>query len=101
MDENFESKIYDELVRIRRLLTILTQDKLASFNEKIEKTYLTTEQRKQMYDLFDGDNSYKTIADTVKVSPQAVSKFAIQLEKAGLLEYITINDRSKNPKRIF
>ena len=101
MDDNFESKIYDELVRIRRLLTVLSQDKLMSFNETIEKTYLTTDPRKQMYDLFDGDNSLKMIAETVKVSPQAVGKFAIQLEKAGLLEYITINDRSKNPKRIF
>lgn len=101
MDNSIEKQILDELIQVRKLLTILSQDKLQSFNENIEKTYLTTDQRRQMYDMFDGDNSYKAIADTVKVSSEAVRKFAIQLEKVGLIELISLNGKAKNPKRIF
>lgn len=101
MDNIDARKILDELVQVRKLLTILSQDKLQSFNEDIERKYLTTDQRHQMYALFDGDNSYKTIAETVKVSSEAVRLFAVQLEQAGLVEMIEINAKSKNPKRIF
>ncbi len=101
MDDIYAKQILDELSQIRRLLTILSQDKLQSFNESIEKKYLTTEQRRQMYDMFDGENSYKTIADTVKISSEGVRKFAIQLEQVGLVEFVAINGKAKNPKRIF
>lgn len=101
MDDINAKKIIDELVQIRRLLTILSQDKLQSFNENIEKKYLTTDQRRQMYELFDGENSYKAIADIVKISPEGVRKFAVQLEQAGLVDFIFVNGKSKNPMRIF
>lgn len=101
MEDYITKQILDELTQIRKLLTILSQDKLQSFNENIEKTYLTTDQRRQMYDMFDGDNSYKVIADTVKVSSEAVRKFAIQLEKVGLIEFVALNCKAKNAKRIF
>jgi predicted ArsR family transcriptional regulator len=101
MDDKLSKQILDELVQIRKLLTILSQDKLQSFNENIETTYLTTDQRKIMYDMFNGDNSYKVIADTIKVSSEAVRKFAIQLEKVGLIEHVTSVSKTKNPKRIF
>ena len=99
---NIEAQqILGELVQIRKLLTILSQDKLQSFNEDIERKYLTTDQRRQMYALFDGENPYKAIAESVKVSSEAVRLFAVQLEQAGLVEMIEINAKSKNPKRIF
>jgi hypothetical protein len=100
MDDNIANQILGELVQVRKLLTILSQDKLLNFNENIERTYLTTDQRKQMYDMFDGENSYKTIADTVKVSSEAVRKFAIQLEKVGVVEFVE-KAKSRNPKRVF
>lgn len=101
MDDVYAKQILDELSQIRKLLTILSQDKLQSFNESIEKKYLTTEQRRQMYEMFDGENSYKTIADAVKFSSEGVRKFAVQLEQVGLVELVAINGKSKNPKRIF
>ena len=101
MDNVYTERILDELSQIRKLLTILSQDKLQSFNENIENKYLTTEQRRQMYDMFDGENSYKAIADAVKLSLEGVRKFAVQLEQVGLVEFVTINGKSKNPKRIF
>jgi predicted transcriptional regulator len=101
MDDYIAKQILDELTQVRKLLTILSQDKLQSFNENIERTYLTTDQRRQMYDMFDGENPYKVIADTVKVSSEAVRKFAVQLEKVGLIEFVELNGKAKNPKRVF
>lgn len=101
MDDYIAKQILDELTHVRKLLIVLSQDKLQSFNENIERTYLTTDERRQMYDMFDGENPYKVIADTVKVSSEAVRKFAIQLEKVGLIEFVELNGKAKNPKRVF
>ena len=67
MNDYMEQQILNELIQIRKMLTILSQDKLESFNDSINKRFLTTEQRRQMYELFDGENSYKTIADAVNI----------------------------------
>lgn len=100
MEDFYTQQILNELSQIRRLLTILSQDKLESFMEDVNKKYLTTEQRRQMYELFDGENSYKTIADAVKISSEGVRKFAVQLEQAGLVELVQ-SGKTKNPKRVF
>lgn len=100
MDDLYVQKILNELTQIRRLLAVLSQDKLESFTESINKKYLTTDQRRQMYELFDGENSYKTIADAVNLSSEGVRKFAVQLEQAGLVELVS-NGKTKNPKRVF
>lgn len=100
MDDLYAQKILNELTQIRRLLAVLSQDKLESFTESINKKYLTTDQRRQMYELFDGENSYKTIADAVNLSSEGVRKFAVQLEQAGLVELVS-NGKTKNPKRVF
>lgn len=98
MDTN--EKILQELIAIRKMLTILSQDKLADFNEQIRSRYLTTEQRQKMYDQFDGTKSLKEIGDEVGTSSEAVRLFAVSLEKAGLIEYV-VSAKSKFPKRLF
>ena len=98
MDNKINEQILEEL--IRKLLTILSQDKLADFNEQIKNRYLTTEQRKKMYDLFDGTKSLKEIGEEVNTSSEAVRLFAVSLEKAGLIEYVS-NTKAKCPKRLF
>lgn len=100
MDDFMAQQILNELTQIRKMLTIMSQDKLESFNDGINKRFLTTEQRRQMYELFDGENSYKTIADTVSISSEGVRKFAVQLEQAGLVEFVLVG-KTKNPKRVF
>ena len=99
MDKN--EQILEELRAIRKLLTIFAQDKVDAFNEKIRVKYLTTTQRQQMYDLFDGTNSQKEIASNVGVSTEGVRQFVVALEQAGLVEQVAINAKQKNPKRIF
>ena len=100
MEDYLAQQILDELTQIRKMLTIMSQDKLDSFNESINKRFLTTDQRRQMYELFDGENSYKAIADAVKFSSEGVRKFAVQLEQAGLVELVPAG-KTKNPKRVF
>ena len=100
MEDYLVQQILDELTQIRKMLTIISQDKLDSFNESIDKRFLTTDQRRQMYELFDGENSYKVIADAVNFSSEGVRKFAVQLEQAGLVELVPAG-KTKNPKRVF
>ena len=101
MSEAIDGRILEELVQIRKLLTVLSQDKLKEFNNYIESEYLTTNQRKQMYELMDGDKSNADIAKIVHVTTEAVRLFVVQLEKAGLIEFVEINGRQKNAKRLF
>ncbi len=100
MEDTFTEQILNELKQIRRFLTVLSQDKLENFNGEIQSKYLTTPQRHQMYDMFDGVNTYQTIADTVKYSKEAVRLFAVQLERAGIVEIIS-NGQNKYPKKLF
>jgi len=95
-----QDRVLEELVEIRKLLTILSQDKLSAFQESIRSRFLTTPQRQLMYDLFDGTKSLKTIATEVGVSSEAVRLFAVSLEKASLIDYVVV-DNAKCPKRAF
>lgn len=99
MDIN--EQILEELKAIRKLLTVFSQDKLTEFQETIRTKYLTTPQRQQMYDLFDGTLSQKEIAAKIGVSSEGVRQLVVALEQAGVVEQVTINGRQKNPKRIF
>ena len=99
MDIN--EQILEELKAIRRLLTVFSQDKLAAFQENIRTTYLTTPQRQQMYELFDGTLSQKEIAAKVGTSSEGVRQLVVSLEQAGIVEQVAINGRQKNPKRVF
>ena len=97
---DFNQQILEELKAIRRLLTIFSQDKLEEFNENIKTKYLTTPQRQQMYELFDGTKSLKEISTVVNVSSEAVRQFAVSLEQAGLIEYVIVSGKQKNPERM-
>lgn len=98
MDTN--ERILEELIAIRKLLTIFAQDELDEFQASIKSKYLTTSQRQQMYDLFDGTMSLKDIGVAVGTSSEAVRQFAVALEKVGLVEYV-LNGKTKFPKRVF
>lgn len=97
---NNNDRILEELIAIRKLLTIFSQDKLDEFHASIKNKYLTTPQRQEMYDMFDGSTSLKEIGKVVGTSSEAVRQFAVALEKAGLIEYVQ-DGKIKYPKRVF
>ena len=98
---NIKEQILEELKAIRKLLTVFSQDKLAEFQETIRVKYLTTPQRQQMYELFDGTISQKETANKVGVSSEGVRQLVILLEQAGIVEQVAVNGKQKNPKRVF
>ena len=98
MSNNDNEMFLKELVQIRKLLTILAQDKISDFAASIEKKYLTTEQRKKMYEMFDGTNSYKDIGDQLNVSAEGVRQLAVMLESAGIIEIQ--GGKTKYPKKL-
>lgn len=98
--ENHE-ELLQELKEIRKLLTIVAQEKLADFNAAVGEKYLKTPQRKQMYELMDGSHSLKEIADIVKITSEGVRQFCVLLEQNKLIDYVIISGRQKNPKRLF
>ena len=98
MDIN--ERILEELISIRKLLTIFSQDKLSVFNEHIKSEYLTTPQRQKMYDMFDGTKIAKEIGAEIGTSSEAVRLFAVSLEKKGLIEYV-MGPKGKCPTRLF
>ncbi len=100
MEDSLNERILQELIEIRKLLTIFSQDKLDAFNASIKAKYLSTPQREQMYDLFDGSMGLKEIGTIVGTSSEAVRQFAVALEKAGLIEYVQ-NGKTRCPKRVF
>lgn len=100
MNDKYAEQILEELIQIKKFLTILSQDKILSFNENIQRKYLTSDQRQQMYEMFDGQNSLKDISQAVKYSSEGVRRFAVQLEQAGLVEFVQ-GEKTRNPKRIF
>ena len=98
---DIKEQILEELKAIRKLLTVFSQDKLAEFQETIRVKYLTTPQRQQMYELFDGTISQKEIANKIGVSSEGVRQLVILLEQAGIGEQVAVNGKQKNPKRVF
>ena len=97
---NDNERTLNELIEIKKLLFILSNEKRIEFSKTIEKQFLTTIDRKKMYDLFDGTKSLKEISEEVGSTSEAVRLFAASLEKAGYLEYIATS-KSKNPKKIY
>ena len=91
--------ILEELIQIRKLLTVLSHEKRPELEKKIKKEFLTTESRQKMYDLFDGTKSLKEISEETDTTSEAVRIFASSLEKAGFLDYILIG-KSRNPKKL-
>lgn len=101
MDNEILCKILDEMTQIKKYLAVIAHDRIALFNEDVAKSYLTTESRKRMYDLFDGLHSHKEISEEIGgITAEAVRQFAVILEKDGIIEYV-IDGKSKFPKRIF
>lgn len=100
IDKNYEA-LLNEVKEIKRFISIIAQDKIIEFRKTIENNYLTTEQRKKMYEKFDGTKSYKDIADELKISSEAVRIFAATLDNDGIIEHVNGPGKVKFPKRKF
>ena len=79
--ENIEKLLQEVLNR----LDIIIAGQLPMIKESIKNQHLTTENRKKMYDLFNGKNSLQDVADKVGVTLEAVRLFKVVLEDNGII----------------
>ncbi len=93
LDEDSTMALYDEVLKIRQLLEMLSRGVL---REELEKA-ATTEQRKQIWTLLNGARRTEDIAHMAGVSQRAVQAFVRDLERADLI----ITRRRGYPRRRF
>ena len=93
MSGNRDVAIYEELVKIRELLQLLVSENI---KEKVEQI-ATTNERKKVWALSNGENSTADISSKVDISLRAVQIVLKELSDAGLI----ILERRGYPKRAF
>jgi len=85
--------IFEEIVKVRKLLEMSLKDKLQKELEQI----LTTKERKMIWALSDGFTDTKTISNKAGVSQRAVQITVKELQIADLIDI----ERRGYPKRKF
>lgn len=85
--------LYEEIVKMRKLLQILASEKI---KERVEHI-ATTDERKKVWALCNGMHSTSEIAEKVKISLRAVQIFLKDLQDAGLVN----TEKRGYPKRAF
>lgn len=85
--------IYQELTKIRKLLELLAKDSIKGELERIT----TTDERKKVWALCDGNNTTSEIAQKVTISLRAVQIALKELQEAGLIT----TGRRGYPKRAY
>jgi hypothetical protein len=85
----------DELVELRKISKILLLANAKTLENELSK-YATTDERKKIWVLIDGNKLSKDIAVSIGITRRGVDKFLKVLEKANLVE----SPYGKPPKRI-
>lgn len=98
-DQKLE-QILDELKEIRQLLQIQNVAHISRVKEIIDREYLTTENRRKIYNLFDGKHSMKDIAKKLKISEEGVRRFLEELENIGAVRIFKKIGKTKYPIRV-
>jgi hypothetical protein len=76
----------DSILRdIRDGVRLIAAAMAEPLRQRLEKEFLTSAQRKKMYQEFDGSQSYETIAKKVGVTAEAVRQLSISLEGQGFV----------------
>jgi len=92
VSEETEKLILEELRRISRVLTLVHGDAIERELAKV----CTSNERKKIWVLIDGNRMSRDIAKEVGITERAVNKFLKIVATAGLAE----NPRGKPPRRI-
>jgi len=85
----------DELAELRKISKILILTNAESIENELSK-YATTDDRKRVWVLINGQKMSKEIAQSIKIKKRAVEVFLKVLESAELIE----NPWGKPPKKI-
>lgn len=85
----------DELVQLKKISKILILANAKAIESELSK-YATTDERKKIWVLIDGQTMSKDIAQSIGITKRGVDKFLKTLEIAELIE----NPRGEAPKRL-
>lgn len=98
---DFEAQVLEYLKRIDRHLFVLAEEKLGGLRQRVETQYLTTDTRRRMWDLIDGDRNIADIAKETEVSREAVRLFLTELASGPqpIVEWIN-SSRGRIPERL-
>jgi hypothetical protein len=91
LSNNNPDEVLRELKRITKILTLSNSDKLRT---EIER-FATSDDRKKMWVLIDGNRQSNDIASAVNFTKRGVDKYLFALEQAGLID----RSFSKPPRR--
>ena len=84
MSERME-QILSELLQEVKLLTVTTK---AVALQRFKADFLTSEQRKQAYELFDGTKTLKEISELINAKLNTLQVFAQQLVQKDLVDVV-------------
>lgn len=88
MDKEMKELLEKILEEVSLLSVSIKSEALNDFN----RDYLNTDNRKKMYELFNGENDAKTIAKQIGCTPRAVSMFMQELLSNDLISYHKIGN---------
>ncbi len=100
MKDEILIEIKNKLEAIRKLLMVQNMTSRKETKKILTEEFLTTDKRKQMYTLFNGNNGIGDIAKRIGVTHESVRLLVDDLEKAGAIEIIKKKGKTKYPLKI-
>jgi len=100
MTDELLVEINDKLEAIRKILFIQNIAHRREIIKVLNEEFLTTDKRKQMYKLFNGNNSIGDIAKKIGVTNESVRLLVDDLEKVEAIEIIKKKGKTKYPLKI-
>lgn len=100
MKDKILIEINDKLEAIRKILLIQNVANRKNIIKVINEDFLTTDKRKKIYNMFNGNNSIEDIAKKIGVTHESVRLLVNDLENIGAIEIIKKVGKTKYPLKI-
>ncbi len=82
---NGQDETLEILKEIRDGVRLIAAAMAEPLRKRLEEEFLTSPQRKRMYQEFNGSQPYEVIGGKVGVTAEAVRQFAVSLQETGLV----------------
>lgn len=100
MTDELLIEINDKLEAIRKILFIQNIVHRKEISKVLNEEFLTTDTRKKIYNMFNGNNSIGDIAKKIGVTHESVRLLVDDLEKVGAIEIIKKKRKTKYPLKV-
>ena len=100
MKDELLVEINDKLEAIRKILFIQNIAHRREIIKVLNEEFLTTDTRKKIYNMFNGNNSIGDIAKKIGVTHESVRLLVDDLENIGAIEILKKSGKTKYPLKI-